>query len=799
MKTAWFILIFLTTAVFAVAQTEQVRMIDDGWRFHRGDQPGAEQPGFNDSQWRTLDLPHDWSIEDLPGTGSPFSPDAISGVSGGFTTGGTGWYRKNLAIPQAGLRSGNRVILLFEGVYMNADVWVNGKWMGNHPYGYTSFWYDVTDSLKTAGSNTVSVRVKNEGQNSRWYAGSGIYRHVWMKMVPPVHIAQWGTYIATPEVSETQGRVMVKTKLINESPKGANTRLVTRILAPDGKQVAVSETAQEVDAATASLVTKYLTIASPQLWSPDKPVLYTAVSELYQGEKQPVVSEKTEFGIRSISFDALNGFRLNGETLKLKGGCVHHDNGPLGAKAFDRAEERKVELLKKSGYNAIRCAHNPPSPAFLQACDRLGMLVIDESFDTWNSPKNKQDYNLYFNDWWQRDIESMVYRDRNHPSVIMWSIGNEIPHREKPEVAALAVKLSSYIRILDSTRPVTAGVNGVAVDKDPFFSALGVAGYNYELKRYDSDHVRLPDRVIFATESFPLESFDYWMGVLDRSWVIGDFVWTAWDYIGEASIGWLGYPQNKNFYPWNLAYCGDIDVCGWKRPQSYYRDAFWNAEPTVSLFVTPPIPSFDRTNPKPEPWSRWNWADVVADWNWSGFGNKPIPVQVYSNCEEAELFLNGRSLGKKAVSRATKFMAGWTVPYEAGTLKVVGYNGGKQAGTDQLNTAAQADHIDVSADRSFIKADGQDLSYVTVELKDAKGFVDPKTDRLVRFSVEGGASIVGVGNADPMSAESCVQPQRKAWHGKCLVIIRAGKKPGKVTVRAWGDGVKGASVNLVMK
>ena len=799
MKTAWKIFLILITSLPAAAQyAGRTQLLDAGWRFYRGDQPGAEQTGFNDSRWRTVDLPHDWSIEDMPGTLSPFSSDAVSGVSGGFATGGTGWYRKTLTIPFGTAKAWNRIVILFEGVYMNADVWVNGKHMGNHPYGYTSYWYDITDSLDAAGTNVVSVRVRNEGRNSRWYSGSGIYRHVWLKYLPPVHAAQWATYITTPVVSEPHSEVLIKTKLVNESGKASTTRLVTRILAPDGRQVATSESSQSIGANGETDIKQQIAISSSRLWSPGQPALYTAVLDVYQAA-QLISSEEIRFGLRSISFDARNGFQLNGKTLKLKGGCIHHDNGPLGAKAFDRAEERKVELLKRSGFNALRCSHNPPSPAFLDACDRLGMLVIDESFDTWDSPKNKQDYNLYFNSWWQRDLESMVYRDRNHPSIIMWSIGNEIPHREKPEVAALAAKLGSYIRILDSTRPVTAGVNGVATDKDPYFSALDVAGYNYELKHYDSDHVRLPDRVMFATESFPLESFDYWMGVLDRSWVIGDFVWTAYDYIGEASIGWLGYPQNKDFYPWNLAYCGDIDVCGWKRPQSYYRDAFWGTAPTVSLFVKPPKPSFDRTNPKPEPWSRWNWQDVTGDWNWTGYENTPIPVKIYSNCEEVELFLNNRSLGKKRVDRSTRFIAGFTVPYEAGTLKVIGYNGGRQAARSQLVSAGRPDHIRLAADRSALKADGQDLCYITVELQDAGGHCNPKSSDPVTFSIEGPATIAGVGNADPASVESCQQPHRKAWHGRCLVILRTTQKAGKITLKATAPGIKAANVELVAK
>jgi beta-galactosidase len=411
--------------------------------------------------------------------------------------------------------------------------------------------------------------------------------------------------------------------------------------------------------------------------------------------------------------------------VKLKGGCLHHDNGPLGARAYDRAEERRVELLKASGYNALRTAHNPPSPAFLEACDRLGMMVIDEAFDMWREPKNPHDYHLYFDDWWQRDVESMIERDRNHPSIIMWSIGNEIPNRHKPEVAKVAKEVGDYVRKLEPTRPVTSAVNDLREDKDPYFATLDVAGYNYAaggdyLKKslYEFDHERVPNRIMYGSESYPLEAFDAWMNVRDQPYVIGDFVWTAFDYLGEASIGWRGYWQEQNFYPWNLAYCGDIDVCGWKRPQSYYRDALWKSD-QVSVFVRPPRPSF-AINAKRQPWSKWHWFDVVANWNWPGHEKNPLQVDVYSSCEEVELFLNDRSLGKKATNRSTAFIATWTLPYESGVLKAIGSSGGRQVSSSELKTAGPPTRIKMTPDRSRITADNQDLSYITVELVDAR-------------------------------------------------------------------------------
>ena len=795
--TAAFALLALLAPAFAQSPGNVV-LFDEDWRFWRGGAQGAEGSDFDDSKWRRLDLPHDWSVEDLPGRGTPFDPAAISQVSGGFTVGGTGWYRKTFDVPEG--HKGKRIFIQFDGVYMNAEVWLNGRRVGAHPYGYTSFWFDLTGRVNFGGRNVLAVKVRNEGENSRWYSGSGIYRHVWLKTLDPLHVMQWGTYVTTPSVSTSQAKVNVKTKVQNESGAAARVRLVTRILDPAGAEAARVEADRSFDAWGSHEFEQDLTLKEPALWSPDSPALYTAVTEVYRGE-QLADRVETKFGVRSISFDVTHGFRLNGKTLKLKGGCLHHDNGPLGARAYDRAEERRVELLKAAGFNALRMSHNPPSPAFLEACDRLGMLVIDEAFDTWSEGKNPHDYNLFFDDWWRSDILSMIERDRNHPSIIMWSTGNEIPNRHRPEVAQLSKTLAEYVRKHEPTRPVTSAVNELREDKDPYFATLDVAGYNYaaggdHLKKslYALDHERVPERIMYGAESYPLEAFDAWMNVLDHPYVVGDFVWTAFDYIGEASIGWRGYWQESNFYPWNLAYCGDIDICGWKRPQSFYRDALWK-ENQLSLFVRPPRPSFEP-NPKRQSWSKWHWHDVVADWNWKGHEGKPLDVDVYSSCEEVELFLNGKSLGRKPTNRSTEFKATWSVPYQPGTLKAVGHGKTPRtaAATAELRTADVPARIKLSADRARVRADGQDLSYVTVELVDARGVRHPKAENLVRFGVEGPGSIVGVGNANPVSTESYQQPQRKAWQGRALVVVKSNKQPGRITLRATSQGLPPATL-----
>ncbi|MCX6255055.1 MAG: DUF4982 domain-containing protein [Bacteroidia bacterium] len=796
----WLVLIFVFTFIQITAQAQLKRnnLFDFGWRFHSGGALGAEGTSFDDSQWRMVDLPHDWSIEDLPGTNSPFNIDAISQVNGGFTTGGTGWYRKTFTIPDE--FKDKNLIIMFEGVYMNAEFWLNGEFLGNHPYGYTSFWFDITGKIKFNGKNVLTVKVKNEGENSRWYSGSGIYRHVWLQVVPPVHVATWGTYITTPQVAENEALINIKTTVDNHSTENSKIKLVTRILNVNSQELAKVETKKIIEPGSTIEIVQDIKINNPSLWSVDFPVLYNAVSEIYESEML-IDQVETKFGIRSLSFDAVNGFRLNGKPLKLKGGCVHHDNGLLGSKAYDRAEERRVEILKANGFNAIRTSHNPPSPTFLDACDRSGMLVIDESFDMWSEQKNPYDYHLYFNNWWKKDIESMVLRDRNHPSVIMWSIGNEIPNRYKPEVVEVAKMLGEYIRLIDPTRPITSSVNDLKPDKDPYFATLDVAGYNYasggdhnQKNLYEADHNRLPERIMVGLESFPLEAFGSWMDVVDHLYVIGDFVWTAFDYIGEASIGWRGYFQKQDFFPWNLAYCGDIDVCGWKRPQSYYRDALWK-ENKISIWITPPQPSF-ALNPERQSWSKWHWTDAVDDWNWEGSEGKTFEVNVYSSCEQVELFLNGKSLGKKITNRSTKYIAIWQVDYEPGTLKAVGFVGNKQVNVYELHSAGKTTQIKLSSDRNKIRADGQDLSYITFELTDSNGVRNPKAENLISFKIAGAGTILGVGNANPISLESFQLPSRKAWHGRCMVIVKSDMKGGKIILKATSEGLKTASIEI---
>jgi len=715
----------------------------------------------------------------------PFDSAAPGARSTGYTVGGTAWYRKHFRLPADA--SGKQVAIRFDGVYMNADVWINGAVLGNHPYGYTSFGHDLTTHLNGDGrENVLAVRVRNEGKNSRWYSGSGIYRHVWLTITDPVHVAPWGTYVTTPQVGGNTATVVVQTEVVNRRPKNQDVDVAVRIVDPQGRSVAEQSQGGRVPANQSLDTTHRLLVPGPVLWSPESPSLYEAVTEIRLGGKL-VDRTRTSFGIRTLAFDSRQGFLLNGRPTLLRGGCMHHDNGPLGAAAYDRAEERRVELMKAAGFNAIRCAHNPPSPAFLDACDRLGMLVVDEAFDHWNLAKNSDDYHLYFKQWWQRDIESTVRRDRNHPCVIMWSIGNEVIEQHEPLGARTAKALGDCVRTLDPTRPVTQAVCLFGKDlpwedRDALFATLDVCGYNYRRDRYDSDHQRLPDRIIYCSESFPREALEYWRPVVEQPHIIGDFVWTGFDYLGEASIGWHGFSSQAR-YPWTVAYCGDLDLCGFKRPQSYYRDVVWGTGCKLSAFVHNPKPTFGAA----ESW--WGFDDVHASWTWPGYEGELMKVDVYSACERVRLQLNGRDLGVKPTSQQTHYKATWEVSYEPGVLTAIGYAGNWEVARWQLCTVAAPVRVRLTADRENIRADGQDLCYVTAELVDDRGRRDPCAENVIHFDVAGPAILAAVGSARPDSVESFQQPQRHAFEGRCLLVIRAGRQAGSVRVKATSDGL----------
>ncbi|MCF8335540.1 MAG: DUF4982 domain-containing protein [Bacteroidales bacterium] len=774
------------------------KKFDFGWKFHRGEiAPAIDQ---DISEWREVDLPHDWSIEDIPGTDSPFDSTAINGRSVGFTVGGTSWYVKEFSL---GKRYKNRTItVLFEGVYMDADVWINGHHLGNHPYGYTSFYYDLTDYLKTDGStNRLAVQVQNEGSNSRWYSGSGIYRHVWLTATNPVHIAQWGTFIKTKSINDATAQIEVTTKLQNDRAKDEPIALKLEVLNPKGAVVSKTEEEITIGANKTLKSDQNLQIKNPSLWSIDAPYQYKLRSSVIQDGKTLDKTTNT-FGVRTLEFDPDKGFLLNGEVTQLRGGNMHHDNGPLGSNAYDRAEERRVQLMKENGFNAIRTAHNPPSPGFLNACDSIGMLVIDELYDGWfhNGPK-KPYYNTPFEEAYKKEVKRFVKRDRNHPSVILWSTGNEIMNKMTEKSWKIQRNLVGCFKKFDPTRDVTNGVNiwsgnyGADENRDTvlkhFVAPLDIASYNYAVDQYEEDFNKYPNRLILGSESFPSNMFGYLMKMEDHHYVIGDFVWTGFDYLGEAGIGWMGMGE----YPWTVAYCGDIDICGFKRPQSYYREILWGTgDRKVAAFVKKPEPTFKDKKDSP-----WAFDDVYACWTWPGYEGKEMQVDVYSRCEKVTLHLNGDKIGTRATNRSNEYTASFKVTYHPGTLKASAYNGEELIDTFTLQTAGEPEQLKLTADRKNINANGQDLAYIVVEVVDEQGIRRPFDQRLVNFEISGPGKIAGVGSSNPKSVESFQQNKRTTFKGRCIAIVKAEKNKGTITVTAKSEGFPDNQIKLVSK
>jgi beta-galactosidase len=769
--------------------------LNSGWQFHLGDPKAWRWGPPPQWDWQNIDLPHDWSI------GLERSPENPSGYDGGYFPTGFGWYHKAIAAPLSW--QGKVVLLEFEGVYMNSAAWLNDHWLGYHPYGYTSFCYDLTPYLRIDGPNSLRLGVDNTHQvNSRWYSGSGIYRPAWLWVGDPLHIAHQGVYVTTPHVSQQASQVRIQTRWVDDRPgtpiskEGLSLR--TTLFDPEGKAVASAESPAGF-AQASQVIEQNMEVQKPELWSPEMPSLYSLSSELLL-DGAVIDRERTTFGIRSLEFSAQRGFLLNGVPMKLKGGCAHHDHGIVGAAAYPDAEERKVRLHQDNGFNAIRCAHNPPSPAFLDACDRLGMLVIDESFDCWCEGKNAGDYHTVFADWWQRDLESMLLRDRNHPSVILWSIGNELLERNKPEGVELGRMQAELVRKLDPSRPVTIALCGSGgawdwKETDGLFALVDVCGYNYESRNYASDHARLPERIIVGTESTPGEAFEHWMMVSEMDHVIGDFVWTSLDYLGESGIGrvelepFVQYELGR--YPWHQANCGDLDLCGFKRPQSFYRDILWKQGSPLFIVVHTPIPEGKSPHI-----TYWGWPDVWPNWNWTGLEGQALQVDAYSACEQVELLLNGKSIGIQPATRQERFTATFQVPYEPGELKAIGYIDGKQSAEYTLATTGAAERLRLSGDRITVESGESRLLYVTVEVTDANGRLHPAANNEIFFTVHGPARILAVGSGDPRSTEPYTGNQRRAFHGRCLVAVKTSGEHGAITLRAQADGLETAEIEL---
>jgi beta-galactosidase len=762
-------------AAVPASSPRTVLSADADWRFVLGDPRGAESPEFDAQSWRTLSLPHDWSIE------SSSAEKNLTGAGGGYYPAGLGWYRKTFTAPASW--KGKHVSIEFDGVSGESSVYLNGQKLGTHPYAYTSFRFDMTPQLKLSAINVLAVRVDNSMQpNSRWYSGSGIYRHVRVVVTDAIHIAPWGVFVSTPEASASLAKVQIKIQLQNDAAERAEVEVETVLVGPAGIKTNLPNAMVKLGARDSQEATQEVTLDHPDLWSPAIPHLYRAVTRITRkGNWLDVV--ETSFGVQSISWSAEKGLLLNGSPIKLAGGSVHHDNGPLGAAAFDRAEERKVELLKTAGFNAVRTAHNPPSSAFLDACDRLGLLVVDEPFDVWTVSKRKYDYARFFHDWWQQDIDAMVKRDRNHPSIIMWGIGNEIPEVWTNEGAPIAKQIADRVRSLDSTRPATQAFPGATYGPDPdaAIAQVDIAGYNYNLAQNGpEDHRRVPSRIMMTTESFPADAFEQWKLAQDHPYILGEFVWTAMDYLGESGIGAWSYGEPKQAaglegmkkflrvylakmgadgknpmapfqngqppsplspeWPWHAAYCGDLDLTGFRKPSSYYRDILWNGGDKVFATVRLPEPEGKKILA-----AGWAVYPSLPSWTWQGQEGKPLTVEIYSGAERVRLYLNDILIGEKPTGREQEFKAQFDVPYASGELKAEGLRGDRVVAESVLQTTGVPVRLKLTVDRTSLSADGQDLAFVTVEAVDEKGRLQMNSDQKVHFAVSGVATIAAVG------------------------------------------------------
>ena len=814
-KVSWlFVFVFVSTILQAQnSSRSRTQSFDTDWSFKKDSvASGPEKPNFDASGWRKVDLPHDWSVEDL----SNQTPDSIVGpfiksspgsTFDGFISGGKAWYRKTFLLNKENL--GKTVYLQFDGIYMNSDLWVNGHHLGNHPYGYTPIYYDLTPYLQPVGKeNVIAVQVKNEGKNSRWYAGSGIYRHAWLTIVNPLHFEVWGVHVSTPKVAKSSTEVQLVTTVRNTGKNDAVFTVQTQLIDKNGKVAAVTKSNSTVKTGGKTDVKQKIGLENPKFWSTQNPNLYKAKVTIFENDKETDIVNTT-FGVRDVKIDGQHGLQINGVSTKLKGGCIHHDYGPLGAAAIDRAEERKIELLKENGFNAIRLSHNPPSQQFLDICDRMGMLVIDEAFDAWEKTKFEDDYHLYFKEWWNKDLTNMIVRDRNHPSIILWSIGNEI--RERADSAGLEITkmLKKRVQELDNTRMVTEAVCDFWDARRTYnweehtpaiFKILDVAGYNYMLNKYESDHQKYPERIMLGTESYPLKTLENWQLIEKNPYIIGDFIWTAMDYRGEAGCGFstlvpASQTKKRVFlkWPWFNANCGDIDFVGDKKPQSFYRDVVWGRS-KMEMFVHKPIPDGMK-----EIVNDWGWPDVLKCWSWAGQENKKMNVVVYTRCQSVKLELNGKVIGEQKVPE-NSITVTFDVPYQAGTLVAKGYDNGTEVASSILKTTGAPAAIRLKADRNRLKADRSDLSYVSVEIVDANGNLVPNAEDIeVNYTITGNGELAGVGNGNPIDVSSFQLPKKKVWHGRGLAIVRPKGMAGKIILTAKAKGLKDDSIEIVTK
>jgi beta-galactosidase len=799
------ILLLLSLVLFfskSFAQSTRSRAdFDMGWRFHLGDVAGAEAPAAKDADWRSLNLPHDWSIE------GKFDKNSPATVEGGALTGGIGWYRKTFTIPASS--KGKKVYIDFDGVYQKSTVWINGHELGFRPNGYISFEYDMTPYLNFGGKNTIAVKVDNSVQpNSRWYSGSGIYRNVWLVMTDKLAIDHWGTYVTATDVSNESATINLSVAIKNDDQQrsaGRPFKIKSTIYDTGGKQVAsiTSNATISSDLGSVKIFDQKMRVSNPALWSVERPYLYKIISQVIDGTKT-TDEYITSFGIRYFNFDADKGFSLNGKPMKILGVCDHHDLGSLGAAVNYRALERQLQMLKEMGCNGIRTSHNPPTPELLELADKMGFLVMDEAFDCWEKGKVKYDYHLFFNEWHKRDLEDQILRDRNHPSVIIWSIGNEIPQQEDPRSLTLAPELAAIVHSLDKTRPITtANDRPDTTNKIIKSGALDLIGYNYHEFSYAGFHERYPGKKFIATETtsgletrgfyqMPSDSImrwptarDYktrakmnpdnmvsaydnvsppWGSTHEETWKVmkkydflsGMFIWTGWDYLGEPTP--YGWPSRSSYF-------GIIDLAGFPKDVYYMYQSEWTNKTVLH---------------------------ILPHWNWTP--GQTIDVWAYYNhADEVELFLNGKSMGVKKKDGDDLHVM-WRLKYEPGTLKAISRKDGKIVKTDVIRTAGKPAKILLIADRKNIKADGKDLSFVTVKILDKGGNVVPTADNLVNLKANGAGYVRSTDNGCETDHDSFQTKDRHAFNGLALAILQSSGKTGSITLTASSKGLQGATL-----
>ncbi len=806
MKNNRFLLIFAILSCFISCNYTKkhaariTESFNEDWCFMLADDSTAAGVKYDDSNWRRLDLPHDWSIE------GSFSKDHPATAGGGALPGGVAWYRKTFYLPASD--SMKKIFIDFDGIYRNSAVYINGHLLGVRPNGYISFRYDLTPYLNFDGENVIAVKVDNSKQpNSRWYSGSGIYRNVWLVKTGKIHVDHYGTYITTPEINEKSSRILINTNIKNAlNNEVGQIKLRTSLISQEGKRITSRTDKITIPAGSAEEIQQELIINKPRLWSVNTPYLYTAVTEIYY-HGSIIDRYETPFGIRNFYFDSKEGFILNGKRVKIKGVCNHHDLGCLGAAVNERAIERQLELLKAMGCNGIRTSHNPPAPELLNLCDKMGFIVMDEAFDMWKKNKTPFDYALDWDVWHQRDLTDQIKRDRNHPSVIIWSIGNEVLEQWDSSGIQITAELVRIVKSLDTTRPVTAACNPPGPFNNVVKSGvLDLIGYNYAHNEYEKFPDNYPDRKFIATETtsglmtrgyydMPSDSIrrwpvrwdipfrggnpdntvsaydnvsapwgstheETWKIIKKHNYLSGMFIWTGFDYLGEPTP--YGWPSRSSYF-------GIIDLAGFPKDVYFMYQSEWTDKPVLHIFP------------------HWNWKE-----------NQLIDLVVYTNCEEVELFLNDKSQGTK-MKGTEDLRLTWRLNYTPGTIKAVGRNQGATILEKTLKTAGQPARLLLKPDRSTIKADGKDLSFITVEVLDKEGNPVPYADNLIKFSVKGNAFITGVDNGDPVSHDPFKADFRKAFYGKCLVVIRSGKYTGKAVVSATSEGLEPASVIINMK